>query len=138
VNAQQHPYVVTVKLSTGFSVLYIVLGSLFLLLALVQLLGGQVNVAVVLGPLFLAMGLLTLSRPYCAYDTATGALSLFSPLGFQVRSYGAPKGERIYFDPAGAKVMRALPNGAQKKVSMVGVDKDQLARLISVLPQHQA
>lgn len=137
-NAQQNPYVVTVKLATGFSVLYIVLGALFLLLALLNLLLGQINLSIILGPLFLAVGILTLSRPYCAYDTATGALALFSPLGFQVRSYGAPKGERVYFDPAQAKVMRALPNGAQKKVGMFGVNKDELARLISVLPQYRA
>ena len=137
-NAQQNPYVVTVRLATGFSVLFIVTGALFLLLALLALLGGAISFHFVLGPLFLAMGIVTLSRPYCTYDTATGALGLFSPLGFQVRAYGAPKGERIYFDPANAKVMRALPNGAQRKVSMVGVNKDELARLRSVLPQYQA
>ncbi|MCD0444581.1 hypothetical protein LO763_13215 [Glycomyces sp. A-F 0318] len=137
-NAQQNPHVVTVRLATGLSVLYIVLGALFLLLALLALLVGAVSFYLVLGPLFLVMGILTLSRPYCSYDTATGELGLFSPLGFQVRTYGAPKGERIYFDPAQAKVMRALPNGAQKKVGMFGVNKNELARLLSVLPQYQA
>ncbi|THV28381.1 hypothetical protein [Glycomyces paridis] len=136
--AQQNPNVVTVKIGTGLSVLYIVLGALFLLLAIVQLLTGDVNIPIVLGPLFLAMGLLSLSRPYCTYDTASGALGLYSPLGFQVRSYGAPKGERIYFDPAQGKIMRALPGGQQKKVSVFGVNKSELARLVSVLPQHQA
>ncbi|SDD17958.1 hypothetical protein [Glycomyces harbinensis] len=136
--AQQNPYLVSVKVSTGLSVLYMVVGGLFILLALIALLAGAISFYLILGPLFLAMGILTLMRPYCIYDTATGALGLFSPLGFQVRSFGAPKGERIYYNPATAKVMRALPNGAQKKVSMFGVNKDQLARLIATLPQHQA
>ena len=137
-NAPQNPYAVTVRLSTGLSVTYIVLGSLFILTALLQLLTGDVNLAIVLGPLFLVLGILFLSRPYCSFDTSTGELALFSPLGFKVRSYGAPKGERIYFDRTQAKVMRALPNGQQKKVSMFGVNKEELARLVGTLPQHQA
>jgi hypothetical protein len=137
VNAPQNPYIVTVRLATGFSVLYIVAGALFFLLGLILLLFGEVVIGVVVGPLFLAMGIVTLTRPFMSYDTATGALALFSPLGFQVRTYGTPKGERIYFDPARSKVMRALPNGSQKQVRTFGVNKDEFARLVATLPRHQ-
>jgi hypothetical protein len=138
VSTQPNPYLIPVKLSTGFSVLYLVAGGLFLLIGLLTLLGGGVSFHIILGLLFLVMGIMSFTRPYCVYDSATGALHLYSPLGFQVRAYGSPKNERIYFDPAKAKVMRAQPNGKQRKVSMVGVNRDDLARLLAALPQHQA
>ena len=137
-SAQQHPYLIPVRLSTGFSVLYLVAGVLFLIIAALTILSGNVSFHVILGPLFILFGIMSFFKPYCVYDAATGALLLYSPLGFQVRAYGTPKNERIYFDPAKAKVMRARPNGKQSKVSMVGMNRDDLARLLAALPQHQA
>ncbi|MCC3762030.1 hypothetical protein K3N28_02960 [Glycomyces sp. TRM65418] len=137
-STRQHPYLIPVRLGTGFSVLYLVAGGLFLIIALLTMLAGAVSFHLVLGPLFLLMGILSFFRPYCVYDAATGALHLYSPLGFQLRTYGAPRNERIYFDPANAKVMRALPNGRQRKVTMVGVNRDELARMLAALPQHRA
>jgi hypothetical protein len=138
VSAQQNPYLIPVKLSTGFSVLYIVVGALLLLLALLTLLGGRFSIQIVLGPLLLLFGIMSFVKPYCVFDTATGALNLYSPLGFQVRAYGTPKNERIYFNPATSRVMRARPDGKQSKVSMFGVNREDLARLVAALPQHQA
>jgi hypothetical protein len=138
VSTQPNLYRIPVKLSTGFSVLYLVAGGLFLLVALLNLLSGGVSFHVILGPLFLVMGIMSFVKPYCVYDSATGALYLYSPLGFQLRAYGSPRNERIYFDPAKSKVMRAQPNGKQRKVSMVGANRDDLARLLAALPQHQA
>jgi hypothetical protein len=138
VSTQPNPYLIPVKLSTGFSVLYLVAGGLFLLVALLAMLAGGISFYLILGPLFVVMGIMSFVKPYCVYDSATGALYLYSPLGFQVRAYGSPKNERIYFDPAKSKVMRAQPNGKQRKVSMVGVNRDDLARLLAALPQHQA
>lgn len=137
-SAQQNPYRIPVKLSTGFSVLYLVAGTLFIVIALLSLLSGGVSFHIVLGPLLLLFGIMSFVKPYCVFDTATGALYLYSPLGFQVRAYGTPKNERIYFDPSTSKVMRARPNGKQSKVSMVGVNREDLARLLAALPQHQA
>ncbi|MDN3238462.1 hypothetical protein [Glycomyces tritici] len=133
--APQNPYLVPVKYGTGLSVLNIVAGGLLLLLGVLALLGGRFSFWLVLGPLLLAMGILSLTRPYATYDTATGALDLFHPFGYRMRSYGAPKGERIYFDPAKSKIMRARQSGGPRKVSMVGMNRDDLARLIAVLPQ---
>lgn len=137
-SAQQNPYLISVKLGTGFSVLYLVAGTLFLLIGLLSALAGAFSFHMILGPLFLLLGILSFFRPYCGYDSATGTLYLYSPLGFQLRAYGSPKNERIYFDPARSKVMRALPNGKHRKVSMVGVNREELARLLAALPQHQA
>jgi hypothetical protein len=131
---QQNPYLVSVRLSTGFAILEIVLGAVLGLVGLLVILAGGFSVWIVLGPLFLIMGILSLSKPYCTYDTATGALYLHSPLGIKY-TYGAPKGERVYFDRATSKVMRARQNGAPRKVSMFSVNREELARLISVLPQ---
>ncbi|MFC3495230.1 hypothetical protein [Glycomyces rhizosphaerae] len=132
---QQNPYRIDVKYSTALSVLNVVAGGLLFLLGVLALLGGRISFWLILGPLLLIMGILSFSKPYCTYDTATGALDLFHPFGYRMRSYGAPKGERIYFDPAKSKIMRARQNGGPRKVSMVGMNKDELARLISVLPQ---
>lgn len=133
--ATQNPYLVTVKYGTGLAVLNIVAGGILGLLGVLALVGGRFSFWIILGPLFLIMGILSFTRPYCTYDTATGALDLFHPFGYRMRSYGAPKGERIYFDPAKSKIMRVGQNGKPRKVSMVGMNRDDLARLISVLPQ---
>jgi hypothetical protein len=135
VSTPPNPYLVTVKYSTGLSVLNVVAGALLLILGALALVGGRISFWLILGPLLLIMGLLSFSKPYAAYDTATGALETFHPFGYRMRAYGAPKGERIYFDPATSKVMRARQNGGPRKVSMIGMNRDDLARLISVLPQ---
>lgn len=132
--AQPNPYLVTVKYSTGLSTLNVVAGAALLLVAILALLGGRISFWIILGPLLLVMGILSYTKPYATYDTATGALELFHPFGYRMRSYGAPKGERIYFDQAKSKVMRAQPNGKHRKVSMIGMNRDDLARLIAVLP----
>jgi hypothetical protein len=138
VSAQQNPHLITVKAGTGMSVLWLVVGSLLLLVGLLAAAAGAFSIHLITGSLFLVIGVMSFSKPYCGYDSATGTLYLYSPLGFQLRAYGSPKNERIYFDPTQAKVMRALPNGKQRKVSMVGVNRDELARLLAALPQHQA
>ena len=132
---QQNPYRIAVKYSTALSVLNVVAGGLLFLLGALALLGGRISFWLILGPLLLVMGILSFSKPYAVYDTAAGSLELFHPFGYRMRNYGAPKGERIYFDPATFKIMRARQNGGPRKVSMVGMNKDELARLISVLPQ---
>lgn len=133
--APQNPYLVAVRYGSGLSTLNVVAGGLLLLLGVFALVGGRFSLWLILGPLLLAMGILSFTKPYATYDTATGALELFHPFGYRMRQYGAPRGERIYFDPATSKIMRALHNGGPRKVSMVGMNRDDLARLASVLPQ---
>lgn len=145
-STRQNPNVITVKASTGMSVLWLVAATIFLLTGIMaallagafSIIGSLFLLLLVIGPLFLVIGILSFFKPCCGYDSATGALHLYSALGFQVRAYGSPKNERIYTDPAKARVMRALPNGTHRQVSMVGVNRDDLARLIAALPQHQA
>lgn len=137
-NTQSNPNLITVRMSTVFSVLFLVLGSLLLLAALLTLLAGGISLHLILGPLFITIGVLSFSKPYCAYDSATGALYMYALLGFQMAAYGSPKNERIYFDPTKAKVMRARPDGKQSKVNTFGVNRNELARLTAALPQQQA
>ncbi|MFG3340134.1 hypothetical protein [Glycomyces sp. NPDC048151] len=132
---QQNPYLLTARLSTVQRVLFIVLGSLLFVIALLVLVAGGVSVYLVLGPLFLLMGILSSTNPYLRFDTSNGAMYLYSPLGFKSHTYGAPKGENIYYQAATGKIMRALPNGAHRKVSTFGVDRNELARIIAALPQ---
>jgi hypothetical protein len=132
---QQSPYLLTARLSTVQRVLMIVLGSLLTVLALFALVMGGISLYLILGPLFLLMGILSTTNPYLRFDTATGELGLYSPLGFKSRTYGAPKGESIYFQAATGKIMRALPNGTHRKVGTFGVDRNELARIIAALPQ---
>ncbi|GAA2132438.1 hypothetical protein [Glycomyces algeriensis] len=132
---QPNPYLLTVRLGTAQRVLLIVLGGLLTLLAVFALTLGGFSIYLILGPLFLLMGILSTTNPYLRFDTATGELGLYSPLGFKSRTYGAPKGESIYYQAATGKIMRALPNGTHRKVSTFGVDRNELARVIAALPQ---
>ena len=136
--AQQNPYLIGVRLNTGMLVLYIVLGSLLFLAGLLTLLLGAFSIYLILGPIFLAMGIMSFRNPMYRYDTATGTLEMLNSFGYRARTYGAPKGERIYFDPVKSKIMRARANGSQRKVNTFGTNRDELARLIAALPQHQA
>ena len=132
---QQNPQLLTARIGTVQRVLFIVLGGLLFALGLLALLAGGISIYLILGPLFLLMGILSTTNPYLRFDTATGELGLYSPLGFKSRTYGAPKGESIYFQAATGKIMRALPNGSHRKVSTFGVDRNELARIIAALPQ---
>lgn len=84
------------------------------------------------GLAFLAGGLRSLFRPRYRYDTETGALTVFMAVGPGTKGIGAPKGERVYFD--GRRIMRELPDGGRRRVSTVGANRDDLARLIAALP----
>ena len=53
-------------------------------------------------------------------------------VGPGTKGIGAPKGERVYFD--GRRIMRELPGGGRRRVSTVGANRDDLARLIAALP----
>ncbi|WP_205323927.1 hypothetical protein [Glycomyces sp. YM15] len=132
---QQNPYLLTARIGTVQRVLFIVLGSLLFVLGLLALLAGGISIYLILGPLFLIMGILSTTNPYLRFDTASGELGLYSPLGFKSRTYGTPKGESIYYQAATGKIMRALPNGNHRKVSTFGVDRNELARIIAALPQ---
>ncbi|MFG3340133.1 hypothetical protein [Glycomyces sp. NPDC048151] len=84
------------------------------------------------GLAFLAGGVRSLFRPRYRYDTEAKSLTVYMAVGPGTKGIGAPKGERVYFD--GRRIMRELPNGDRRKVSTVGADKDDLARLVAVLP----
>ncbi|HEY1094716.1 MAG TPA: hypothetical protein VGE61_08435 [Glycomyces sp.] len=85
------------------------------------------------GLAFLAGGVRSMFRPRYRYDTETGALTVYMAVGPGIKGIGAAKGERVYFD--GRRVMRALPDGGRRKVSTVGANREDLARLVSLLPK---
>ncbi|HEU5128187.1 MAG TPA: hypothetical protein VFU12_09375 [Glycomyces sp.] len=111
----QAPLRVDVRYKPSLSVMLIVAGSLFVLLATLLLaLEERGSSWIVLGPIFIVMGVLSRSNHFLRFDIGQGTLYMYGPLGNRVRTYGAPKGERIVFD--GANVMRLRADGTQKKV----------------------
>jgi hypothetical protein len=87
------------------------------------------------GALFVALGGLQLAKPYCVYDPSTGELRMVDVFGFKDRVYGAPTGERLYFN--GRNIIRALPNGAQVPVKTWPGNRTDLAHVIALLPQYR-
>ncbi|WP_205323932.1 hypothetical protein [Glycomyces sp. YM15] len=85
------------------------------------------------GLAFLAGGLRSLWKPRYRYDIQTGALTVFMAVGPGTKGIGTPKGERVYFD--GRRILRELPDGGRRRVSTIGTNRDDLARLISALPK---
>lgn len=77
-------------------------------------------------------GLRSFFRPRYLYHPATGGLTVFMAFGPGSRGLGGPKGERISFD--GKHIIRELPDGEHHRVSTVGANRDDIARLIQVLP----
>ncbi|MEU6857445.1 hypothetical protein AB0B28_01010 [Glycomyces sp. NPDC046736] len=128
---------IKVRYSTGYSITVVVLGSLILATVIIALLAGTslVNVNLFLGPLFLLIGILSFSKPICSYEPATGTFRMHALLGPVVRTYGAPKGERLWFD--GNKIVRVLPSGKQKRVWLTGSNAGDKARLIQVVTAQQ-
>lgn len=113
-----HPHAparVDVRYKPSLSVMYLVAGSLFLVLAVLMFVTAErVSFWIVLGPLFIVVGVLSRTNHFLRFDIGQGTLYMYGPLGNRVRTYGAPKGERIVFD--GANVMRLRADGTQKKV----------------------
>ncbi len=85
------------------------------------------------GSLFVTLGALQLVKPYCAYDPAINELRMLDPFGIKDRVYGAPVGERLYFN--GRNVVRTLPNGAQIAVKTWPGREADMARVIAALPR---
>ncbi|MQM25913.1 hypothetical protein [Glycomyces albidus] len=110
------PHVLKVRYKTWYPVTLTVVGAVWAVVGVLNLLTGAFAIGLVTGPLFLLIGILTFTNPYLSYDFATGAVHLHSPLGFRAATYGPPKGERLWFD--GTDLLRILPNGKQKRVNL--------------------
>lgn len=128
-----NPHVVTVRYNTSFSIVFLVSGAVATIAALLGLLASNgLTFGLFLGPVFLLIGACSFRRPHLAFDTATGTFTIRSAIGSKPRSLGAPKGERIYFD--GVNIMRLLPDHRTRKISTSNANREDLARLIAVLP----
>ncbi|GAB3223653.1 hypothetical protein GCM10027447_11590 [Glycomyces halotolerans] len=107
--------IIKVRYKPYVGVLYIAAAALMTgsgLLALVQ--NTFSPVWLIVGPFLLVAGILSLFNPFLTFDVTQGNLYMHGPLGNKVRTYGAAKGERLYFD--GGEVMRVRQDGSQKRI----------------------
>ncbi|GAA1672815.1 hypothetical protein GCM10009830_18780 [Glycomyces endophyticus] len=131
--APQH--IVKVKYKTWAPILFTVAGALWLVVALMNVLVGTFSIGIITGPLFVLIGILTFSQPLASYELATGALHMHSPLGFKTATYGAPKGERLWFD--GTNLMRVMADGRQKKVNLKAGRPEDVAQVVQAVAGAQ-
>jgi hypothetical protein len=127
---------IEIRFAKRWSVVMFVMGVMMLICAALSLLMPFVPTMgpfALAGLAFLAGGLRSLVKPRYRYDTEARALTVYMAVGPGTKGIGAPKGERVYFD--GKRIMRELPDGSRRRVSTVGANKDDLARLIAALPQ---
>jgi hypothetical protein len=129
------PQVLKVRYKTWYPVLCTVVGAVWTVVGVLNLMAGVFAIGIVTGPLFLLMGILTFTSPYASYEFATGALHLHSPLGFRAASYGPPKGERLWFD--GTNVLRLMQNGKQKRVNLRIGRPEEVAPLVQAITAAQ-
>ncbi|MFB9659926.1 hypothetical protein ACFQS3_09165 [Glycomyces mayteni] len=127
------PQPLKVRYKTWYPVLFTVVGALLLVIGVLNLLVGEFQVAVILGPLLLLIGILTFVNPYASYEA--GTVYLHSPLGFRAGTYGAAKGERLWFD--GTNVLRILPDGKQKKVNLKVGRPEEVALVLQAIGAAQ-
>ncbi|WP_100444255.1 hypothetical protein [Glycomyces xiaoerkulensis] len=128
---------ITVRHRTVASVMFIVCGALFLLLGVLALTGDGPAVWLILGPVILAAGIVSRFVPFIRFQPATATLIMHGPFGNRVRTFGAPKGERLYFD--GSNIMRLKPDGKQKRVgtgSGEPADVQRLQQTLLGMQQH--
>lgn len=131
----QAPRPVKVGYSRKASALMTGMGLVLLACAAVSVFTPFLPVLVPIGVTGLALlggGLGALFRPRYLYNPATGALTVFMAIGPGREGVGAEQGERVYFD--GKRIIRELPGGKRHRVSLVGTNRDDIARLIRVLP----
>lgn len=127
------PAMVEVRHKPYMSVLFLIAGSIGLVLGPLSLFTGRslYGVWLLIGPVFLAMGVMTRIKPFVAYDVGRANLYLYSPLGYRVRTFGAARGERIVFD--GANVLRLAADGSTKRVNVSSGRPEDLGRLCQTL-----
>ncbi|WP_460499130.1 hypothetical protein [Glycomyces tarimensis] len=126
---------IDIRFKTYLSVLYIVAGSLMTASGLIVLLRGGLPIWIIIGPLILATGITALAKPFMTYDIGQASLYVRGPFGNTVRTFGAVKGERIVLN--GKDIVRLLPDGRQKKLSVISANLDDVGRLMRYLPSPQ-
>ncbi|WP_030159997.1 hypothetical protein [Glycomyces sp. NRRL B-16210] len=127
--------VLKLRHKTFYSVLYLVAGVLFLLNGLIALIDGRFGFGLVPGILFTVGGAMTFGMPAFTYEYATGALHAHALFGYRVRTYGPPKGERLWFD--GEKVVRLRQSGNPRKVNLRACNPEDVQRLLHLLAARQ-
>lgn len=128
---QPGPTEIRVRYKKSVSILYIVLGSLLLAIALWALLNSMLSYWIILGPLLLAAGIVSLSVPIIRFEPTTATMTMHGPFGNKVRTFGAPKGERISFD--GTTITRQTSNGKTKKIRTGSGEPEDVQRLHQTL-----
>jgi hypothetical protein len=132
------PRNIRVGYSRKASALMIVMGFVLMVCAAISLFTPFIPVLVPIGLTGLALlggGLRSFFRPRYLYSPDTGGLTVFMAFGPSSKGTPGPKGERVYYD--GRRIYRESPDGERHRVSMVGTDRRDIARLVQALPSEQ-
>lgn len=135
----QVPAQIKVRYQLWMPIVFVVTGSIMLVVAVLALAAGGLSYWLILGPLFLAVGVLYFYNPLLTYDPATGNIYMHGAFGNKVRTFGPGKGERLYFD--GSAIVRLRPDGKHKRVKTTACrpeDVLNLHRAIAALSQPPA
>ncbi|MEU6247798.1 hypothetical protein [Glycomyces sp. NPDC047010] len=127
------PQTLKIRYKTWYPVLFTVVGAVWAVVGVLNLVAGVFALGIITGPLFLLIGILTFSNPFASYEA--GTISMHSPLGFKVSAYGAAKGERLWFD--GTNVLRVQPDGRQKKVNLKIGRPEEVALVVQAIGAAQ-
>ncbi|SDK55980.1 hypothetical protein SAMN05216298_0544 [Glycomyces sambucus] len=129
------PQILKVRYKLWFPVLCTVVGGVLALVGLLNLMVGNFTVGIVTGPVLLLVGVPSFVNPYLSYEPATGGLYMHSPLGYRAATYGAPKGERLWFD--GTNLLRIKADGTQKRVNVKLSRPEEIAPVLQAVTAAQ-
>lgn len=129
------PQLLKVGVKTFYSVLYLVFGILSVLIGVLTWITGGFSVFPIIGVLFIVAGSLSFTMPAFTYEYATGALYMHSMFGNRARTYGPPKGERLWFD--GTNLLRIKVDGKQKRVNLRVAKPEEVAQLLQAITATQ-
>lgn len=103
-----------VRYRQGWAIGSLVVGGLFVFMAVVLLTSGRgFSIGMLLGPLGLILGIQQLTTPYFVYDPANPTITINTGIGWK-RRFGAVDGGRLFI--VGSGVQCAKPNGRTQRV----------------------
>jgi hypothetical protein len=99
-----------VRYRVGWGVVFLVIGGIELILGVLAL--GEVQL--VLGVVFIVFGVLSMTRPYFEWDSATKTIAVKALVGPWARRFGGAEGGRL--EPEADRIVWVRADGSRKKI----------------------